>query len=95
MQTRLTYLTTSTPQIAVLDRGFVYVGLCSIADGVLVIQSASNVRRWGTTKGLGELASTGPAANTILDPAGTVRAPLSSVIHLIDCDAKAWPGLSV
>ena len=84
-------LTTPTKQIAVLDRGFVYVGTCTVTDGTLVITGASNVRRWGTKKGLGELAAKGPQERTELDDAGTVRAPMSSVIHLIDCNEAAWP----
>jgi hypothetical protein len=87
-------LTTPTPQIAVLDRGFVYVGLCAVADGVLTITKAQNVLRWGTTNGLGQLAQSGPQTNTKLDNAGTVHAPLSSVVHLIDCAATAWPDLA-
>ena len=91
MEATLTTLTTPTLQIAVLDRGFVYVGLCAVADGVLTITRAQNVRRWGTENGLGQLATTGPTAKTKLDNTGTVRAPLSSVMHLIDCDSAAWP----
>lgn len=84
-------LTTPAPQIAVLDRGFVYVGQCTLADGVLTITGAQNVRRWGTSAGLGQLAAQGPQPATKLDKTGTVRAPVSSVVHLIDCDPQAWP----
>jgi hypothetical protein len=90
----MTTLTTPLPQIAVLERGFVYVGLCAIVDGVLTITKAQNVRRWGTSAGLGQLAQSGPLTNTKLDDAGTVRAPLTSVIHLIDCTASGWPDLA-
>lgn len=90
----MTDLTTPALQIAVLDRGFVYVGRCSLSDGFLTITDASCVRRWGTTAGLGELARKGPQAATKLDPAGTVRAPVSSVMHLIDCDGGAWPAVA-
>lgn len=83
-------MTTPTTQIAVLDRGFVYVGTCTIADGMLTITNAQNVRRWGTKAGLGELATKGPTEKTILDPAGTVRAPMSAVMHLIDYTAPHW-----
>ena len=86
-------LTIPTPQIAVLDRGFVYIGLCAVEDGTLIITRAQNVRRWGTTQGLGELAHSGKTDSTKLDAAGTVRVPLSSVIHLIDCSPAAWPAL--
>ncbi len=78
------------PQIAVLDRGFIYVGFCRLDGDMLVITRAQNVRRWGTTSGLGELAQKGPMANTRLDPAGTVRAPKGAVIHLIETSAEAW-----
>lgn len=82
---------TTTLQIAVLDRGFVYVGACHIQHGTLTITNAQNVRRWGTQNGLGELAMRGPQANTKLDAAGTVTAPLTALSHLIDCDTGAWP----
>ena len=78
-------------QIAVLDRGFVYVGEVTAAGDFLMIEKARNVRRWGTKRGLGELAADGPRRDTVLDPAGTVRAPLRSVIHLIECVPASWP----
>jgi len=79
-------------QIVVLDRGFVYVGDVTLAGDFVTIESAQNVRRWGTSKGLGELAAKGPQRNTVLDPAGTVRAPMRALITLIACDAAAWSG---
>jgi len=78
-------------QIAVLDRGFVYVGRCVLADGMLTVTDAQCIRRWGTTAGLGQLALTGPTSATKLDAAGTVRAPQSSLMHLLDCAETAWP----
>lgn len=82
---------TPTLQIAVLDRGFVYVGLCAVADGFLTISGAQCIRRWGTTAGLGQLAKSGPQSATKLEAAGTVSAPLSALIHLIGCDPAVWP----
>lgn len=76
--------------IAILDRGFVYVGRTRIEGDWLIIEDASNVRRWGTTKGLGELASTGPTAKTVLDKTGLVRSPLRAVIGLIACEPSKW-----
>lgn len=78
------------PQIVILDRGFVYVGDVAIENDWLVIRNARNVRRWGTTKGLGELAKNGPTTKTLLDPAGTVRAPMRAVIGLVECEASSW-----
>jgi hypothetical protein len=76
-------------RIVVLKRGFIYVGRCRMDDDTLVITNAVNVRRWGTTRGLGELVN-GPTADTVLDPVGTVRAPERAVIHTIDVREDAW-----
>ena len=78
-------------QIVVLDRGFVYVGDVTTDADWCVIEGASCVRRWGTSKGLGELAASGPLENTVLDPAGTVRAPMRAVIGMLKCEAEKWP----
>jgi hypothetical protein len=78
-------------QIVVLDRGFVYVGDVKTDADWCTITDASCVRRWGTKKGLGELARSGPLDNTVLDPAGTVRAPMRAVIAMLACEAAKWP----
>jgi hypothetical protein len=78
-------------QIVVLDRGFVYYGQVSLVgerEEFVRIEQAQNVRRWGTTKGLGELRD-GPKRDTVLDEAGEVLAPLKAVIHFIKCN-KPW-----
>ena len=77
-------------QIVILDRGFVYVGDVEVDGDWLVIRNGANVRRWGTQKGLGELASLGPRPATVLDPATTVRAPLRSVVATLDCEPTQW-----
>jgi len=77
-------------QIAILDRGFVYVGEVTTDGDWCVIKNAKCVRRWGTTKGLGELATKGPQSNTVLDDSGTVRAPMRALIGLIACDVSPW-----
>ena len=76
-------------QIVVLDRGYVYQGNVTRTADTVTIRDAKNIRRWGTTKGLGQLAAAGPQLNTVLDDAGTVVAPLRAVIHFLAC-AKAW-----
>lgn len=86
--------TFDAPQIVVLDRGFVYAGRAAIADGFITITKAQCVRRWGTSKGLGELAAEGPKTHTVLDDAGTIVAPVSALVHLIACEAAAWPQLA-
>lgn len=80
----------TAPQIVILDRGFVFVGDVATDGDWLVISNARNVRRWGTSKGLGELAKDGPKPETKIDHAGTVRAPLRAVIGLLECEASSW-----
>lgn len=76
-------------QIAVLDRGFVYIGNIEKEDDFLIIKNAHNIRIWGTTKGLGELVN-GPTSKTSIDKVGTVRVPFKALISLIDVDGKKW-----
>jgi hypothetical protein len=76
-------------QIAVLDRGFVYIGRVKTDKDWCYITDASCIRLWGTTKGLGELVN-GPLTNTKLDKAGNVKVNIRSLIHLIACKEPAW-----
>lgn len=60
-------------RIIVADRGWVFVGSCvDNADGSVTIRGAKNIRRWGTTAGLGQLVS-GPLSGTVTDDYGTVH----------------------
>jgi len=79
-------------KIAVLDRGFVYIGRALIDGDFLLINNAKNIRVWGTTNGLGELVN-GPTKNTKLDLVGRVQVPLRALISLIDVDQKKWSGI--
>jgi hypothetical protein len=75
--------------IIVADRAHVFVGnyFQSENDDYLRITNASVVRRWGTTKGLGELVKSGPTANTVLDPTNTpVYLNNSKVLFILDVD---------
>lgn len=76
-------------KIAVLDRGFVYVGVINKDEDFLIITNARNIRVWGTTKGLGELVN-GPKKETKLDLVGTVRVPFKALISLIDVEQSKW-----
>ena len=77
--------------IVVADRGFVYVGAMTWDGEFATIEDAKNIRYWGTTKGLGELALNGPTSKTIIDPVGTAHIPCRAVINIIDTDEKKWP----
>jgi len=76
--------------IVVADRGFVYVGDVCHDGEWCVVSNAKNVRYWGTTKGLGELALCGPTDKTRLDDVGVVRIPARAVINIIDTDGAIW-----
>ena len=76
--------------IVVLDRGFVYVGTAEVDSDWCIITNARNIRAWGTTQGLGELATNGPTESTKLDIIGTVRAPMRAVISIIDTEESKW-----
>jgi hypothetical protein len=76
-------------QIVVLQRGWVVVGDVTREGDELMIHEASVIRKWGTTKGLGELID-GPLADTVLDAAGTVRANVLGVVLAIDVTASKW-----
>lgn len=76
-------------QIAVLDRGWIYVGKTVEQGDKLVIEDARCIRYWGTTRGIGQLALEGPTLTTKLDPVGRVVVPMRAVISVIACKS-AW-----
>ena len=76
-------------QIVIGQRGWVFVGDVSEDGDDIVIGNAQNIRVWGTTKGLGELAA-GPTSSTKYDPYGVVRLPKLSVVARINVTEGAW-----
>ena len=80
----------TTLQIIIAERGWVFVGDCSRDGDQLVITNARNIRRWGTTSGLGQLATDGPQSETQLDDYGTVRIHVLAVVAAIECNVEAW-----
>jgi len=76
--------------IVVVDRGFAYVGNTEISGDWCVVTNARNIRKWGTTRGLGQLALEGPQKDTVLDAAGVVRIPMRAVISVLDTEAEKW-----
>jgi len=81
--------TDSPVKLVVLQRGWNVVGRYHVDGEQVTITDAKVIRRWGTTRGLGELVE-GPTSETVLDPAGTVRAHLLGVVLTVDADADAW-----
>lgn len=80
-------------QIIIAQRGWVFVGDVSRTADEVTIANASCIRRWGTSKGLGEIALHGPTARTTLDAVGTVRLHPLVVVASIDCDEAKWTAL--
>ena len=77
-------------QVVIADRGWVYVGRVTREGDQVVIGDCQNVRRWGTSGGLGELALKGPRSETTLDFYGTVRIHVLAVLGAIECDDSVW-----
>lgn len=76
-------------KIFIIESGFVYIGTGErIKDQLLgesiKIKKASNIRRWGTDKNIGQLAIEGKKENTVLDYTGTITVPVSKIINTID-----------
>ena len=76
----------STKQIFVVMQGFVLLAEGAAREGdEWHLANASVVRRWGTTRGLGQIALTGPTEDTVLDPCGVVTVPAHQVLMRINC----------
>lgn len=72
--------------IVVAQSGFVYMGtLVEDSASTVTLHDAHNVRVWGTSKGLGQLALSGPTSATKLDPCGSVYFKPHAVLHIIPC----------
>lgn len=76
-------------RIVVLQRGWVVVGEYWANGDARELRRASVIRRWGTTKGLGELVS-GPLSSTVLDPCGSVRFHALGEIMSIEVSESGW-----
>lgn len=76
-------------EIVIGQRGWVWVGRVARSEQSVELTDAKCIRRWGTSKGLGELAS-GPLSNTVLDPAGTLKLHPLGVVATYGVDQAAW-----
>lgn len=76
--------------IVVAERGWVFVGDIDDYSEECIIYNAKNIRKWGTSHGLGELAAEGPTEKTVLDDYGTVRVAKNAKILIIESDKKLW-----
>lgn len=81
---------TGNVKIVILQRGWVMVGYFSRVGNDCKLEKASVIRSWGTTKGLGEIA-TGPTKDTKLDKCnGLVEFDYLTVVAMVSCEEKSW-----
>lgn len=76
-------------QIAVLDRGFVYIGEAKTCADWLYLTKSRNIRVWGTDEGLGQLIN-GPRSKTVLDYSGKLKIRRGALIVLMDVNQEVW-----
>lgn len=79
-----------TPQIVILPNGFVVFGVFTCEDDLVTIERSSIIRRWGTVKGMGEIAINGPGKETVLDFLGTSHTYKKAIIFTITCNILNW-----
>jgi hypothetical protein len=78
-------------KIVILQRGWVMVGKFERNGSECKLHNSSTIRTWGTTKGLGELAESGPLSATKLDKNnGLVEFDYLTVIATISCREDKW-----
>lgn len=77
-------------RIVVLQRGWVVVGRYEHRGPTVVVTDGFVVRRWGTDKGLGQLAVEGPRPETVLDRTPRIEVHELAVVCSIDCDPAKW-----
>lgn len=77
-------------KICVLDRSWIMVGILEKDGDEYILLNGSVIRRWGTTKGLGEIAENGPTKDTILDKVPLVKFHKNQLIFTINCNESKW-----
>ncbi len=77
-------------EIIIGQRGWIWVGNVTRTADEVIIENAKNVRRWGTTTGLGEIALNGPTSKTLLDDCPTIIIHPLAVIGAYKCNPEKW-----
>lgn len=80
----------SKTKIVVLQRGWIVVGDFELNGNYVTLTNAKCIRKWGTSKGLGELAKNGPTSETTLDEQPDTRFHIMTTIEIIDCVDSNW-----
>ncbi len=77
-------------RIAILNRGWVAVGNFTRNGDMCKITNGSVIRRWGTSKGLGELAKNGPQDDTTLDSIESIEFHILTTVGIMECNQSKW-----
>ncbi len=82
-------------KICVLEQGWVLVGDLEKEGEEYILTQGNVIRKWGTSKGLGQIglgqiALNGPLKDTILDPLALVRFHSNKLLFTVNCDASKW-----
>ena len=78
-------------RIVILQRGWVMIGRLIKNGSDCKLLNSSVIEKWGTTEGLGELASKGKRENTILRKNyGMVEFDYLTVVATISCSEEQW-----
>ncbi len=81
----------SDVKIVVLQRGWVMIGRFERDGSDCKLYNSYTIRRWGTSKGLGELAEKGRLNDTVLDKNnGIVEFDYLTAVATINCEVSAW-----
>lgn len=86
---------TSDFRIVVIQSRWVLAGNYSESNGQITLTDSSVIQRWGTTKGLGQLALQGPQKESVIHPCGTATVPTTAVLYSLAVKreiADKWPG---
>lgn len=87
---RVLFKYTGEFRIVVLQFGWVFVGaLHTLPSGEIELRGARNVRRWGTSKGIGELKN-GPLSDTTFEPSEDIIFNPAALVFTIETEAKQW-----
>jgi len=78
--------------LVVADRGHVWVGNARDEGDYTIVTDARIVRRFGTDRGLNQIANEGPTAKTIVGAPATLKVARWAIIAIIPCEASAWNG---
>ena len=77
-------------KIVVLQRGWVLIGKFEREGTNCKLRDASVIRRWGTTKGLGELSMSIPKECVLDKCNGLVEFDILTVVLMISVDQQLW-----